>query len=172
MRSGPSVSGIPSAAVGSTARAADRAEGCRPAGLPAVLPRQADTVALGAGDVAEMLELADLARPGPFAPRTHLLGRYLGIRDCVTGELIAMGGERFRVCSHAEISGIAVRPDARGRGLGAALTAALARAAFARGEVPFLHVYADNRAASLYARLGFRERQTLWVLLWRCTDPT
>lgn len=43
----------------------------------------------------------------------------------------------------------------------------LARAAFARGQTPFLHVFLDNPAAALYARLGFQERARLWVLWHR-----
>jgi ribosomal protein S18 acetylase RimI-like enzyme len=135
--------------------------------LPAPLPGESDIRPLGRDDAAGMLALADIARPGPFAARTPLLGRYIGVRDATTGRLLAMAGERFRLRGHVELSGIAVHPDARERGYGAALTAALARAAFARGEVPFLHVYPDNRAATLYARLGFRERGQPWVLLWR-----
>jgi predicted GNAT family acetyltransferase len=64
------------------------------------------------------------------------------------------------------MSAICVHPDERGRRLGVALTLHLARAIWARGEVPFLHVFSDNPAAALYARLGFRERAVLWVL-WR-----
>lgn len=140
-------------------------------GLPAPLPGEADILPLGPGDAADMLKLVKLARPGPFAPRTPLLGRYIGIRDTATGQLVAMAGERFRMRGHVELSAIAVHPDARRRGYGATLTASLARAAFARGEVPFLHVYADNPAASLYVRLGFGEHRKLWVLLWRRLTP-
>jgi len=139
--------------------------------LPAALPGEADILPLGPDNAAEMLELVQLTRPGPFAPRTPLLGQYIGIRDAVTGQLVAMAGERFRMHGHVELSAIAVHPGARGRGYGAALTTALARAAFARGAVPFLHVYAHNPAASLYVRLGFSERRTLWVLLWRRLAP-
>jgi ribosomal protein S18 acetylase RimI-like enzyme len=139
----------------------------KPADLPPPLPGEGNVVALGPCDVSEMLALVKIARPGPFAPRTPLLGQYRGIRDRRAGALIAMGGERLRLHGHVELSAIAVYPDARGRGLGAALTAALARAVFDRGKVPFLHVYPDNPAAALYSRLGFRERATLWVLLWR-----
>jgi ribosomal protein S18 acetylase RimI-like enzyme len=139
--------------------------------LPAMLPGESDILPLGPGDASDMLELAKLARPGPFAARTRLLGRYVGIRDSATGRLVAMAGERFCMRGHVELSAIAVHPDARRRGYGAALTAGLARAAFARGTVPLLHVYADNPAASLYARLGFGERRKLWVLLWRRLAP-
>ncbi len=54
---------------------------------------------------------------------------------------------------------------ARGRGLCGALTAYLAGAAIARGEIPFLHVLPSNSAVGLYQRIGFREHVTLW-LLW------
>jgi ribosomal protein S18 acetylase RimI-like enzyme len=140
-------------------------------GLPAVLHGEPDILPLGPGNAAEMLELVKLTQPGPFALRTPLLGRYIGIRDAVTGQLVAMAGERFCMRGHVELSAIAVHPDARGRGHGAALTAALARAAFARDDVPFLHVYAENPATSLYVRLGFGERRKLWVLLWRRLTP-
>lgn len=128
---------------------------------------EVDIFPLTGANVAEMVGLAKLTRPGPFAPRAPLLGGFIGIRDAATGQLIAMGGERFRLSGHVELSAIAVHPNARGRGYGAELTATLARAALARGELPFLHVYPDNPAASLYTRLGFRERRTLWVLLRR-----
>jgi predicted GNAT family acetyltransferase len=95
----------------------------------------------------------------------------LGIRETKTRRLIAMGGERFCLERHVELSAIAVHPEARGRGLGAAITAYLARAVVARGQVPFLHVFPDNPAAALYLRLGFRERARLWVLWHRPVLP-
>ena len=49
---------------------------------------------LGDADVPEMLALTELTQPGPFGPRTHDLGRYIGIR--VDGRLAAMAGERMR----------------------------------------------------------------------------
>lgn len=114
-----------------------------------------------------MFALVNIARPGPFAPRTPLLGRYYGVREARTARLIAVAGERFCLSDYVEVSAVAVHPDARRRGIGAAVTAALARAAFARGKVPFLHVYPDNPATGLCAGLGFRPRAELWVLLWR-----
>lgn len=51
------------------------------------------------------------------------------------------------------------------------MTLRLARDALARGEVPFLLVLSDNPAAALYARLGFRERATTWIL-WHRPVPT
>jgi ribosomal protein S18 acetylase RimI-like enzyme len=119
-------------------------------------------VVLGPDDAADMLALAGAARPGPFGPRTSSLGVYLGVRRA--GHLIPMGGERFRLPGFVELSGICVHPSARGTGLGAAITANLTRMVLERGETPFLHVFPDNPAIALYARLGFRERARLYVL--------
>jgi ribosomal protein S18 acetylase RimI-like enzyme len=124
--------------------------------------------ALGAADVGAMMELVELAEPGPFGPRTYLLGGYVGLWR--GGHLVAMGGERLRLPGFVELSAIAVHPAARGAGLGAAVTTHLARQALARGETPFLHVFPDNPAIALYVRLGFRERARLWVL-WRRVAP-
>lgn len=120
---------------------------------------------LGPGDAADMLALAEAAKPGPFGPRSALLGGFVGVRDD-TGRLVAMAGERLRLPGFVELSTICAHPEARGRGFGASLTRHLARQALARGETPFLHVLAENPAAALYARLGFRERARLWVI-WR-----
>ena len=122
-------------------------------------------VVLGADDVADMLALAEAAKPGPFGPRTSSLGAWLGVRR--SGRLIAMGGERFRPPGFVELSGICSHPSARGSGLGAAVTAHLTRQALLRGDTPFLHVFPDNPAVALYERLGFRERARLYVLWHR-----
>lgn len=136
----------------------------------ALAPQPAETglVPLGTDDAPEMLALAEVAKPGPFGPRTYTLGRFLGWRDA-EGRLLAMAGERFLLADHVELSAICVHPKARGRGLGAALTMRLAREATERGLLPFLHVFPDNAAGPLYERLGFRERATLWVLWHRRT---
>jgi ribosomal protein S18 acetylase RimI-like enzyme len=119
---------------------------------------------LGADDVNEMLALTALARPGPFGARTYTLGCHVGYRD--RGQLLAMGGERFRLPGFVELSAICVHPDGRGRGLGATITTHLAQLALARGETPFLHVFPENPAVALYQRLGFRECSRLFVI-WR-----
>lgn len=129
-------------------------------------PAEDRLVTLGIADNVEMLALAEVAKPGPFGDRTPELGRYAGVRDA-NGRLIAMAGERFHISGYVELSGICVAPDGRGHGFGAALTLHLARAALARGEAPFLHVFPDNPAAALYARLGFQLRTKLWVLWHR-----
>jgi predicted GNAT family acetyltransferase len=135
-----------------------------------VHPAESRLVSLDLTDASDMQTLADAAKPGPFSSRTPELGRYVGVRDAA-GRLLAMAGERLRLSGHVELSGICVHPDARGQGLGAALTLHLARTALARGEAPFLHVFPDNPAATLYAQLGFRHRTTLWVL-WHRPIPS
>ena len=120
---------------------------------------------LTVADIAAMMDLVAATEPGPFGPRTPLLGRYLGIWQ--DDRLVAMAGERLRVPGHVELSAICVRPEARGKGYAAALTGRLMRLAFEGGEVPFLHVRPDNvGAVALYKRLGFATRREL-VVMWR-----
>ncbi len=118
-------------------------------------------VALGDDDAAEMLALAQLTRPGPFAAETHRLGAFIGIRDA-HGRLIAMAGERMAMPGHAELSGVCTHPDHRGQRLAALLSSKVARRILGRGEIPFLHSYAENDSANaLYAGLGFAPRATI-----------
>ena len=112
-------------------------------------------------DVGEALALVELTRPGPFAERTLEMGRYWGHVDA-DDRLLAMAGERLHLDGFTEISAVCTHPDARGRGLAAALTRRVALGILERGETPFLHVAADNDAAlRVYERLGFRRRRTV-----------
>ncbi len=123
------------------------------------------TTLLTAADSAAMLDLVAATKPGPFGARTALLGRYLGVWQ--GSRLVAMAGERLRVPGHVELSAICVHPEARGKGIAAALTRRLMRLALEGGELPFLHVRPDNvGAVALYKRLGFETRRELAVL-WR-----
>lgn len=115
-------------------------------------------VELGASDSPQMLELTALTKPGPFGPRTHELGYYVGIRD--NGQLVAMAGERLKVPGYTEVSAVCTHPDHLGKGYAAALMMEVMRGIRERGEIPFLHVRSDNsRAIAIYERLGFR---TAW----------
>jgi ribosomal protein S18 acetylase RimI-like enzyme len=114
----------------------------------------AEAVRLTETDVPEILDLVERSQPGPFAKRTHELGRYLGIRH--EGRLVAMAGERLRTPGWTEVSAVCTDPAFRGQGLGARLTLAVAAGILERGDLPFLHVQDTNTAAiRLYERLGF-----------------
>lgn len=115
-------------------------------------------VELGADSVPEMQDLVARTGPGPFWPRTHELGTYLGIRD--NGTLVAMAGERLRPPGWTEISAVCTAPAARGKGHAARLISALVARIVAHGERPFLHVAEANTGAiALYERLGFEARK-------------
>jgi predicted GNAT family acetyltransferase len=117
---------------------------------------------LTSADVAEMTQLVELTKPGPFFPRTIELGSYIGIRS--GGRLIAMAGERMRFPGFTEISAVCTHPDHRGRGHSTSLVHTLMRNILDRGETPFLHVFTENtRAAALYRKLGFAYRRSLAV---------
>jgi len=116
-------------------------------------------VPLGPNDSSEMLNLTSLTKPGPFGPRTHELGTYIGVR--VDGRLAAMAGERLKVPGYTEVSAVCTHPDFLGRGYAGALMMHVMRGIRERGETPFLHVREGNaRAISLYERLGFRARKS------------
>lgn len=132
-------------------------------GSPADSPlRDAEIVTLGAADVPAMMALTELTKPGPFAARTRELGTFLGIR--AGGELVAMTGERMKPGKFTEMTAVCVHPDYRGRGYAQALLAAVARQIEARDEIPFLHVFTNNKSAiALYQRQGMRIRRPLYV---------
>jgi len=124
---------------------------------------------LGADDTSDMVHLVGLARPGPFLAGTVALGGYVGV--CEDGRLLAMAGERMHLPGLVEISAVCTHPEARGRGLGAAVTAQVAAAIAARGATPFLHVAEDNHGARrIYERLGFVTRRMVDVRVVR-TPP-
>lgn len=125
----------------------------------------AEIVALGAGDAAEMAELALATEPGPWAAQTWRYGQFYGIR--VDGRLAAMAGERMRPARHfAEVSGVCTWPEFRGQGLAARLIRKVMAGMAARCEVPYLHSYASNASAiRLYESLGFRARREMVATL-------
>ncbi len=134
--------------------------------VPAPLP---DSRPLTTADVGEMTALVELAQPGPFRPRTIELGGYHGVFE--HGRLVAMAGERQQVPGYSEISAVCTHPDARRRGLGAAITTQVACEILARGEVPFLHHTHDNHGARrVYEALGFRFRRAVRILVVAAPD--
>lgn len=112
-------------------------------------------VRLGPQHAARMLELVDMAPPGPFAERTIELGEYYGVFD--GDRLVAMAGERMEAGALREISGVCTHPDHQGRGHARRLVETLVRRQLARGQVPFLHVmHGNDNARRIYERAGFR----------------
>jgi predicted GNAT family acetyltransferase len=125
-----------------------------------------DVVPLGEEDAPQMLALARLTRPGPFAPRTHRLGGFIGVK--LDGRLVAMAGERMKPDGFTEVSGVCTHPDFRGRGYAGGLMRLVARAILERGETAFLHAYESNTGAiELYRSLGFAARRTVVLTVLR-----
>ena len=125
----------------------------------ALSPRPDDEViVLGAADVPEMLALVERNQPGPFRPRTHELGRYIGIRR--QGELIAMAGERLHPEGWTEISAVATDVAHRGQGLASRLVLDVAFHIQELGDRALLHAAATNVGAiAVDERLGFTLRR-------------
>ncbi|MDD7928358.1 GNAT family N-acetyltransferase [Microbacterium thalli] len=123
-------------------------------------PRPDDeAVVLGAADVPDMLALVERNRPGPFRPRTHLLGRYIGIRR--GDRLIAMAGERLKPGGWTEISAVATDPEYRRQGIASRLVLDVAFHIQQRGGLALMHAAASNvNAIAGYEKLGFELRRT------------
>ena len=110
--------------------------------------------------IAELLAVANpqaSVKPGDAAAR-----RWLGIADSDptgAGRLLACAADTSATTGVGHLSAIAVHPDARGQGLGTAITSALTRDLLASDcDVVTLGMYAKNTAGrALYDGLGFRD---------------
>lgn len=103
----------------------------------------------------EMVQLAKLTKPGPFAKRTIEFGSYYGIFE--NEKLVAMTGQRLHVGNYTEISAVCTHPDHLGKGYAFKLMQHQLDIILQNEQIPFLHVREDNqRAIALYERLGFR----------------
>ena len=140
-------------------RAAKAAEGCQMLLEKLTIPTTSapEIQPLTEVDAKDMFELATLTKPGPYLLDTRLLGDFWGVKE--DGRLIAMAGERFKHPGYSEISGVCTHPDYLGRGLAHALCVKVAEQILARGDQPYLQVFATNtRAIRVYENLGFRTR--------------
>ncbi len=125
-----------------------------------------EAVALGTDDVDEMLALVERNQPGPFRPRTHELGRYVGIRR--DGRLVAMAGERLHPDGWTEISAVSTDAAHRRQGLASRLVLDVAFHIQQRGDRALLHAAATNvNAIAAYERLGFALRRRTTFALGR-----
>lgn len=129
-------------------------------------PPASDFIELTAADAPEMLALARLTKPGPFAIRTHELGDFIGIKR--GGKLVAMAGERLRAPGYTEVSAVCTHPDHVGHGYARGLMVEIMRRILARSETPFLHVRSQNqRAIELYHDLGYVDRHLFQLTVLR-----
>ncbi|MGB7655494.1 MAG: GNAT family N-acetyltransferase [Novosphingobium sp.] len=130
-------------------------------------PGDATCDLLGEADAAEMTALALATKPGPWGEKTRRYGQFYGIRD--GGKLAAMAGERMRPAPGlAEVSAVCTWPDYRGQGLAGQLIRRVMAGFTARGDLPFLHSYAENaKAIGLYQSLGFEIRCEMVVTVVR-----
>lgn len=133
-------------------------------GLQLVFDPQVDTpsapfdpIHLEEEHIEQMVQLAELTKPGPFGPRTIDFGNYFGVFD--NNKLVAMAGQRLHVQGFSEVSAVCTHPDYLGRGYAGALVLHQIQLIRQQGQLPFLHVRADNRRAiELYQRTGFKIR--------------
>jgi ribosomal protein S18 acetylase RimI-like enzyme len=95
-------------------------------------------------------DLRDSLERGGLAFLARLEGEPAGVASC-TALLDGL----------TELAGIATLPSYRGRGIAAALTAAAARTAFARGVDAAFLTAGDAHAGRVYQRVGFRPSATL-----------
>jgi ribosomal protein S18 acetylase RimI-like enzyme len=113
-----------------------------------------------AGPVERDAAVAPAAPPSPEAFATGIRVDAV-VTDPVDG-VVARGSYQAALGA-AEIVGVATLPSARRRGHGAAVTAALARHAMARGnDLVFLSA-ADADVARTYSRIGFRRIGTAGI---------
>lgn len=124
--------------------------------LPAAAPAEPRLVALDTADAADLRGLLAVANPGTDArPFQTPHQQWVGARDG-HGELVACGVRDANLAGWPILEGITVHPDARGTGLGLAVTAYLTRAAVRERGVCTLGMYSHNAVARrVYAGLGY-----------------
>ena len=117
-------------------------------------------------DVSQMLELTAMTKPGPFYERTIEFGNYIGIFD--QDKLVAMAGDRLSLQGYTEVSAICTNPDHLGKRYASYLITRAAERILGEGDIPFLHVRADNqRAIGVYEKMGFEIRADIYFAIFR-----
>jgi len=123
---------------------------------PPVQPGE-DAVEVVDEDAAVAALLAASSPTASALPGHPGVQRWVGIRDGAA--LVACAADTSSATGVGHLSSIAVHPSARGRGLGRAITAALARRLFDEGcDMVTLGMYADNTyGRAMYDALGFAD---------------
>ena len=128
--------------------------------LPEPPPRQRGEERVEPVDDAPAVEelLAASSSRASVQPGDRAALRWVGVRDAA-GRLLACAADTSSATGVGHLSSIAVVPEARGQGLGKAVTAALVRQLFDEGkDIVTLGMYADDPAGrALYDALGFRD---------------
>jgi len=117
--------------------------------------REDEVVPVSDDEVRGLLAVANpdaAAQPGDKRVR-----RWLGLRG--EAGLLACAADTTQATGVGHLSSIATHPDARGQGLGSAVTAALTRRLLHEGcDLVTLGLYASNTAGrALYDRLGMKD---------------
>ena len=123
---------------------------------PPVVAAEARLQTLSPDALDDIRTLLEEANPGTDArPFEGPDQQWVGARD-QTGRLVACGVREPAVSGWPILSGITVHPDARGTGLGLAVTAYLTRSAVADRGVCTLGMYSHNDVARrVYLGLGY-----------------
>jgi len=102
--------------------------------------------------------LVDASPTASVQPGDAAVRRWVGVRDG-RGDLVACAADTSAATGVGHLSSIAVRPAARGQGLGRAVTAALTRTLLREGsDLVTLGMYATNSVArAVYDALGFAD---------------
>ena len=115
-------------------------------------------------DLAVVQAFLEQVNPHYSVPADHPeVERWLGVADEASGGLLAVGAFTRRKRGTGYLASIATTPQARGQGLGAAVTAALTRHAFASGGdlCTLAHYHPNDPARRIYLRLGYRTTHQL-----------
>jgi ribosomal protein S18 acetylase RimI-like enzyme len=123
---------------------------------PAVQPGEDAVEPLAEEDEITAL-LTESSPTASALPGDPAIRGWVGIRN--GGRLVACAADTSAATGVGHLSSIAVHPSARGRGLGAVVTAALTRQLFDDGcDIVTLGMYAENGyGRAMYDRLGFAD---------------
>ena len=124
-------------------------------------PPAADPRVVEVHDAGEVTALLDREAPDSFArPGTPGIEAWLGVPDDADG-LVAVGAVLRQPDGSGHVRGVTVASEARGRGLGRLLSAALTARAMTGAGISSLGVYVDNKSAlRIYRGLGYEVAHT------------